>query len=275
MSEENKTIQNWNDQFAKLPLGTILEALRENKRWPFPEDTLFLHYDKVVNGVEVVDSNPPIHDIEELELCAMVHPEVISRLETEYKNITGARLPWNISLIATAVVNPRVFFHADPAGGAIAFVPVRDKTPETPGLAVAVFPIMLDEWRRFAAATNFESNAWKSPGFEQTGTHPTVCISYLDVQKYLAWRNGGSSGPCGVPSEEEWLYAATKGDGRTYPWGEQDPSGAIGEELLQWSGHTAKSGTSSVYAHWRGMSPFGIHDMAGNVWEWTSTEHKG
>ncbi len=275
MSDNKNAIDVWNDQFAKLPLGTVYEALKESGRWPFPEGTLFLHYDKVVKGVEVSDNNLPIHDIEELDLCAMVHPEVVSRLEAEYKAITGTQLAWNISLIATAVVNPRVFFNADPAGGATPYAPVREKTPETPGLAVAVFPIMLDEWRRFATATNFESDAWKNPGFEQTGTHPTVCISYLDVQKYLEWRNGGPHGAVGVPSEEDWLYAATKGDGRTYPWGEQDPSGAIGEELLQWSGHKPKSGTSSVYAHWRGMSPFGIHDMAGNVWEWTSTEHKG
>lgn len=272
---DDKQIDVWNDQFAKLPIGTIYETLKAHKRWPFPEGTLFLHYDKVKNGKEVVDHNIPVHDIEELDLCTMIHPEVIERLEKEYKDITGQQLAWNISTIATAVVNPRLFFLPDPAGGAILYAPVRERQGDTPGIAVAVYPIMLDEWRRFAEATKFDSDSWKSPGFEQTGTHPTVCISYLDVQKYLEWRNGGAQLPIGVPSEEDWLFAATKDDGRTYPWGEQDPSGAIGEELLQWSGHKTKNGTSSVYAHWRGMSPFGIHDMAGNVWEWTSTEHKG
>jgi len=270
----NDDQNDWNAQFAKLPLTDILAALKEHNRWPFPDNTLFLHYDKLENGVEVVNNTPPIHDVEELDWCAMVHPEVVTRLETEYNSITGQQLPWNMSLIATAVVNPRVFFRADPAGGAIPYVPVREKTDTAPGLAVAVFPILRDEWRRFAEATGFDSDSWKNPGFEQTGTHPTVCISYRDVQQYLAWRNGGTEGPVGVPSEEDWLYAATKGDGRTYPWGEQDPSGAVGEELLQWSGYKPKSGTSSCYAHWRGMSPFGVHDMAGNVWEWTSTEHK-
>lgn len=272
----------WSDQFAKIDIRAVLDACKSAGIWHFPDDTVWVDWTQQdSSGCDIRHTDPlrAITDIEELDVLTSVDPAVATRLEEEHQKYTGRRMPWTVCHAYTTLLSPRVFWLPDPAGGAILYAQTRARENNEPGtgLAVAVFPTMRADWERFANATNFTENVtWRTPDFPQSDSHPVVSVSYLDVQKYLKWANSGSTGQPEilVPAEPDWLQAATNGDGRTYPWGEQDPSGPIGEELLQWSGYVTKSGTSSVYAHWRGCAPTGIHDMAGNTWEWTSTVHE-
>ena len=52
---------------------------------------------------------------------------------------------------------------------------------------------------------------WKDPGFEQTDNHPVVCVSWLDVQAYLAWLSKLTKKSYRLPSEEEWAAARFNG----------------------------------------------------------------
>ena len=98
------------------------------------------------------------------------------------------------------------------------------------------------------------------------GDHPINCVDWNQATAYCKWSGGR------LPTEEEWEYAARGTDGRVYPWGNDAP----GSQLcwMRWMGSDAASpGTCSVGSFLRGDSPFGLHDMAGNVWEWTSSPY--
>ncbi|MBM4359746.1 MAG: SUMF1/EgtB/PvdO family nonheme iron enzyme, partial [Deltaproteobacteria bacterium] len=97
--------------------------------------------------------------------------------------------------------------------------------------------------------------------------HPINCVDWNQADAYCKAQG------LRLPTEEEWEYAATGGDGRTYPWGNAAPS-----DQLCWDGKGNDQGernrrsTCPVGSHPKGRSPFDLDDMSGNVWEWTSTQ---
>jgi formylglycine-generating enzyme required for sulfatase activity len=125
--------------------------------------------------------------------------------------------------------------------------------------------------------------AWHSPegpgsNIEERWTHPVVHVAHEDAAAYAAWVGGR------LPSEAEWEFAARGGlEGATFTWGDTPrPGGRVMANT--WDGtdfpwrSTGESGferTAPV-----GSFPangFGLHDMAGNVWEWTDdwwAEHR-
>jgi formylglycine-generating enzyme required for sulfatase activity len=99
-------------------------------------------------------------------------------------------------------------------------------------------------------------------GVAGRANHPINCVDWSQARAYCEFRGGR------LPTEPEWEYAARGTDGRTYPW----RSGAPLNQLC-WSGVRGRSSTCPVGAFPSGVSPFGLFDMAGNVWEWTATEY--
>ena len=95
--------------------------------------------------------------------------------------------------------------------------------------------------------------------------HPVVCVSWKDVMTYSNWLAKLTGQPWRLPSEAEWEKAARGEDGRIYPWGDAFEKSRC---------NTRESGigtTSAVGIYPTGESPYRAQDMAGNVWEWTSS----
>jgi formylglycine-generating enzyme required for sulfatase activity len=103
---------------------------------------------------------------------------------------------------------------------------------------------------------------WKNPGFEQEDNHPVVCISWNDVNKYCKWLSKKKGLTFKLPTEAQWEKAARGTGSRKYPWGNKEPD----KKLANFKFNVGK--TTPVDSYPKGVSPYGLLDMAGNVWEW-------
>jgi iron(II)-dependent oxidoreductase len=92
-------------------------------------------------------------------------------------------------------------------------------------------------------------------GFER---HPAVEVSWFGARDYCAWKGRR------LPTEAEWEKAARGDDRRLYPWGFAAPTP---ERAIFGRAYNATEAPSRA----AGASPYGIHDLLGNLREWTST----
>ena len=99
--------------------------------------------------------------------------------------------------------------------------------------------------------------------------HPVVCVSWRDAVAYCDWLVDITGKLYRLPSEAEWEKAARGTDGRIYPWGNRWYPGWC--NTLE----GGMGGTTPVGKYPQGASPYGLLDMAGNVWEWCSSLYQG
>ena len=118
------------------------------------------------------------------------------------------------------------------------------------------------DFRAFAAATSRQMP--RQPEWYADATHPVVNVTWDEAQAYCAWAGGR------LPTEPEWEHAARGGlDGRLFPWGDEFTGQAVARHNLP-----AEKYSFTAPVALFPPNAFGLHDMAGNVWEWTSSEHR-
>lgn len=107
--------------------------------------------------------------------------------------------------------------------------------------------------------TTFRRAIPSAPDWGIVDEHPVGSVSWNDAREYAAWSGKR------LPTEAEWEKAARGTDGRTYPWGSEPPT----PERAVWKGHPVAA-TSNAPADCceAGASPYGVLNMAGNVYEW-------
>jgi formylglycine-generating enzyme len=164
--------------------------------------------------------------------------------------------------------------------------------------SAAKFELTRREYRAFAEATGHRGNGcfawngadfeldphkdWRNPGYAQDDSHPVACTSWEDAQAYTRWLSRVTGKRYRLLSEAEWEYAARAGTTTTRYWGDDvnrqcdyaNGADAAATALLpaarRWGSaacndrhaYTAPAGSYRANA-------FGLHDMLGNVGEWT------
>ncbi|MEM7536717.1 MAG: SUMF1/EgtB/PvdO family nonheme iron enzyme [Chloroflexota bacterium] len=95
--------------------------------------------------------------------------------------------------------------------------------------------------------------------------HPATQITWHDANAYCRWLSEQTGEHYRLPTEGEWEYAARGHDGRNFPWGDTFHK----DYCNNWEG--GGGFTTAVDAFAENISPFGVCDMVGNVWEWTAS----
>lgn len=192
----------------------------------------------------MVDSDylPGTNALPMLEWCAIPAGEVTIVREDDQRQVTRTKVqihPFYISKYPVTNAQFELFIS------------------EKQGYADPYWWTFSDEARRWRAdLTHFRSSRFSDLD------HPRQMVTWYEAMAFCFWLSDRTGATITLPTGAQWQRAAQGDDDRTYPWGDDfNPRlGNTRESLLKQ--------TSSVSRYPDGRSPYDVHDMAGNVWEW-------
>jgi formylglycine-generating enzyme required for sulfatase activity len=136
------------------------------------------------------------------------------------------------------------------------------------------------------------SRGWHNAGYVQGNDHPVVCVNWHDAKAFTAWLSDKTGKTYRLLTEAEWEYAARAGSNTPHPWGDDSNDACINANVgdlardrivpmgdrRKWAVDDVKHLTTHRCDDGHGYTApvgrfkanrFGLHDMIGNVWEWT------
>ncbi|MBK8022729.1 MAG: SUMF1/EgtB/PvdO family nonheme iron enzyme [Chloroflexi bacterium] len=168
------------------------------------------------------------------------------------------------------------------------------KTFDVPAFTVAKYPVTNAQYRVFVDAQGYNIERWWTPAgwqFRQKESwakprfwddaarepfnrpdHPVVGMSWYEALAFCMWLSETWSEKILLPTEQMWQRAAQGDDGRAYPWG-KNWDGARCKNAVKPNGRDHTAPVIQYAGRDKGDSPFGVSDMAGNVWEWCLTDY--
>ena len=128
--------------------------------------------------------------------------------------------------------------------------------------AMDLYEVTTTQYALFLGATNRPAPwQWHAVDLAQHGDRPVIGVDWSDADAYCRWKGKR------LPTEAQWEKAARGTDGRLHPWGNQAPTNELANFAL---GARFSYGQvlMPVRSYEQGKSPYGLYQMAGNVWEW-------
>lgn len=131
-----------------------------------------------------------------------------------------------------------------------------------PAFYVDIYPTTNKDYARFISKTSRRVPAhWDNGTYpSELETHPVVNVTHKDASAYAEWAQKD------LPSSLEWEKSARGPHGSMYPWGNQETPAKCNVR------QTGVRATTPVDRYHSGASYYDVYDLAGNVWEWCSTE---
>lgn len=134
-------------------------------------------------------------------------------------------------------------------------------------------------WGRNRILGYVKNHRWDQPGYPQNEKHPVVCVSYDDAAAYAKWLSKRTNKPYRLLSSSEFEYATRAGTRGPWFWGSSNKDACkyanVGDAIIRrnWE-HAPVFHCEDKYEYTAPVgsfepNPWGLHDMLGNVWEWT------
>ena len=137
-------------------------------------------------------------------------------------------------------------------------------TVELSTYLISKYPITNVEYKAFLRDSDYKEPAgWEDGEPSEANDHPIVRVSWHDADNFCKWLSEKTERQFDLPTEAQWEKASRGAEHRLYPWGDKW-NNAVLNSLETGLLKTTPVGFFSP----RGDSPYGIADMAGNVWEW-------
>jgi formylglycine-generating enzyme required for sulfatase activity len=131
-----------------------------------------------------------------------------------------------------------------------------------PAFLMDLHEVTTAQYAAFLAATNRAAPwQWNAVDLTQHRDRPVIGVDWSDADAYCRWKGKR------LPTEAEWEKSARGTDGRLYPWGNRSPHKDLANFALG-ARFSYSQVLMPVQSYEQGKSPYGLYQMAGNVWEW-------
>ena len=197
---------------------------------------------------------------------APVHRVRVDAFAIDSRQVTNARFAAFVEATGYVTVAERPLDPAEFPGA-----PAENLQPGSLVFTMTAGPVdlrHLNQWWTWTPGASWRHPEGPRSTLDGRDEHPVVHIAYEDADAYAAWAG------LALPTEAEWELAARGGlEGATFVWGDEPES--PGERLANywhgdfpWRADPGYGSTTPVGSY--PANAYGLHDIAGNVWEWTS-----